>query len=377
MTDFQNDSYQIVNYLKEHTAVFIALISASVATITAILNFCSSLIQKQYFEYWNIPLEFIENTSQNYFYQFCASVALSTLAYFTMILMSTFFDEYFNYKSPKIQEDLAFKMLKKELRNLRIRSKILNMELKILAILQKFGFRNINIEKLKNKNQKICNELNANSEKIEKFAQVGAVHYSKSNFVLLLIRLFLLTVVFFGISIICSIMLYNSEMFFYHALILTLVMVVIYSVGGYLHAMIKINKKRMKSIIRKYLSGEGEWSFSKYDSPKKRTFKSYFSDTSIKNNGILIAIVMSMLLVANVCLTQFQFDNEKFFHITVQNEETYAIIYKSDDEFFLEKAEITEDKILIDVSKQLILKADEISIERMSFESVERMNNGD
>jgi len=340
------------------------------------LNFCSSLIQKQYFEYWNIPTEFIEYTSQNYFYQFCASVALSTLVYFTMMLMSTFFDEYFNYKSPKIQRDLAFKLLKRELRNLRIRADFLNIELSILLFLQKIGFSNINIKKWKNKSEKLGKELEANSEKIEKFAKVGAVHYSKSNFGLLLTRLFLLTVAFFGISIICSIILYNSETFLYHALILTVVIVILYILGGYLRSRVKINKKERKKTIEKYFSGEEEWNSLEYEISNKRTLKSCFSDASIKNNGVLIAVVMAMILITNICFTQTRFDNDKTFQTTEQNGEIYVIIYKSDDEMFLERAEIIEDKIFIDVSNQLILKTDEISFKNIKFKSVERMNSG-
>ena len=60
----------------------------------------------------------------------------------------------------------------------------------------------------------------------------------------------------------------------------------------------------------------------------------------------------------------------KLFLIVTENEKSEAILFHGGDTYILEEAKIDENTIVIDTSKQRILKTDDISFEKKTFESV-------
>lgn len=62
--------------------------------------------------------------------------------------------------------------------------------------------------------------------------------------------------------------------------------------------------------------------------------------------------------------------SKKTFYIFTNENQNEAIIFHSEDTYILEKAEINENIITIDTTKQRILKTNDIAFEKMTFDTV-------
>lgn len=88
--------------------------------------------------------------------------------------------------------------------------------------------------------------------------------------------------------------------------------------------------------------------------------------------GILygLFILISMILISMPVEGYLNARLSQTFLIVTENGRSEAILFHGDDTYILEEAKIDENTIVIDTSKQRILKTDDISFEKRTFESV-------
>lgn len=88
--------------------------------------------------------------------------------------------------------------------------------------------------------------------------------------------------------------------------------------------------------------------------------------------GILYGsfILIAMILISMPVEGYFNARLSQTFMIVTEGEKSAAILFHGGDTYILEEAKIDENTIIIDTSKQRILKTDDISFEKRTFESV-------
>lgn len=88
--------------------------------------------------------------------------------------------------------------------------------------------------------------------------------------------------------------------------------------------------------------------------------------------GVLYSSLMLavMILISMPVEGYFNARLSQTFLIVTENEKSEAVLFHGGDTYILEEAKIDENTIVIDTSKQRILKTDDISFEKRTFEAV-------
>ena len=371
----RNDTYKIYNYLKKEPAVVISIISGFIAVVTGLLNFSATSIQKQYFEYWNIPIYFAEYDTTNIIYQLCVVATLCFCSILSMLFINSFFAKFFQDESFHIQEKLARKECLKHLNKIRGKCAIAYLLCFVLGVtrrVQSFS----GWYKLLNKSKNLLKETKTSVEscrqKVNRFQKIPLSRYPLAR-IKLILKLFVLSFFVFVINLLLGSSFFDKGIFEIFAGFITALIIVPYSVSGYLIARKKLKKKEIKENVRAYLGGKREWKYVEYKNIYvKDSLKEYFTDKQIKGHllafMILISFVFTLLLVGmSHTITQ-----QKGFHVLEKDGESYVVLHRCDDNLILEKAVFVGDDIIIYTHKQTIIQDDDVDLHYIYFDRVFR-----
>ena len=95
-----------------------------------------------------------------------------------------------------------------------------------------------------------------------------------------------------------------------------------------------------------------------------------FFDFDFKLAIVLIIALLMMVLTLRPLFSYMSAASQKEFEVLIAGDSSEAVIFHSEDTYILEKAEINENIITIDTTKQRILKTNDIAFEKMTFDTV-------
>lgn len=369
----KDETFKIYEYLKKEPSVIFAVASGFIAVVTALLNFVAISIQRQYFLYWNVSTLLIEYDTKNIIYQLCASAVICLCGSICMFLINTFFAQYFKEISNSIQEKTALKQCKKMIRKIKVQGwlfRILLFTLNKTRKWIKFSGWYFLFDK--------CRSLLENKGILLKTCEqqakkVREIYHPQRSFAKtkLFVKLLFVALGLFGICLLFGMSSSDSTSFKLSSLIVAIFIILLYSILGYWSARIKLPKKKIKKHVIEYLNSESDWEYLDYKNEySKNSFKEYFSDSEIKKHIISIALLVVFVIVfLSVTMTQ-TVKQQKVFHTVEIEKETYIVMHKFDDKLLLEKVVIKDNIAKVDVSEQIIVSNENITLKYNKFDKV-------
>lgn len=331
--------YSIYNYFKEHPSIFIAVISTLVAVISGGIRIISNIAITSELKSWGINTDYIEiNTNQ-----FNIIVTI-----FACLLISTMIQT-------AISEQANIDRKKKELK--WINKAISESEL---------------IDKKNERESVIDSQSNNEDDKLFTLSQ-EIIETSKLYTKVLIPVLFLISFItqFMLLYILCGTL---NPLF---SIIDTLIIMLF----GYL--MFCFNNKSLKKeeLQKKTLEELRGMQYEYIKESNKLLSKASFGNFKERNSNEEILKKVLCLLASFICLIVFAFIfnfngitvGKKSFNIATIDNNQYAVIYSYDNKYYLEEVEIDGKRITINTTNQRVLVSEDISIQNMTFEEVEKI----
>lgn len=363
--------HKIYNYLKNNPSVALALSSAGIAFGTAIINLLVYIKEKQYLDYWQISSS-NAYASQGQLYFICATLALSIISVFTISFIESGVKKYyFNVKELLFYQYLLKHLRKKEreyfLCRLGARIKLLRCRIINLFKKQYADSDLTEIDELLATSKKFSNENKDEIKDVKKELKKDK-KYEKTKL--------LFKIMFSGMLICITQYIYFSlsrivvEHLLVYSVIISAIEVAIYFI---LVFVIRKDKREIKKDAVLYLKNNKEIK-EKYLNHEdyQKSIVDNLSDNSLKSLGLQAVYYFIVFLVIAIASTYYIAPEKKSFYIYEDEENKYALIYENADNYIFEKAEISDDVLVVDTGKQLFMPKENILLEYREFKDATR-----
>lgn len=367
--EISQDEYSIWNYLKEHTNLLIAAVSAMIAVFSFFMNMAIYLNIGRYLDYWEIDALQITFSTSNQVYNVFIAFLFHIITLCTTFFISSTYDAY-------NQRQRILICIKRGLRKIKKNDKKVCKDLKAEK-------KRIAAIKITPQNEKDINEQIQRIAHIEKENVTDKDHVSnikkiykktqKRNRLLLLVsNIICFMAMFFG-SLIFMTSMYTDNILYtaiFYAAIYVGINSALYGLINYFIAIRIVNKSKENFLIycEENISRQKELPIEKAFCEKLKCVR---SDKIIKNICIqLIIITFAFLLIFSFGGYSNAKKQREFYYVTSE-EETYAVIYNNGQDLTLKKAYIDGDTIIIDLSIQKTISSKEVVLTKKNFETVE------
>ena len=363
LRDNHIDKYSIYNYLKAHPAVLITCFSGSVAVITFLSQLISYIVSKNILAYWNFDVAYASFADNNLIYS-----AIATIVYLAIITFSTIWflktsEVYLQRKKIFVIGSLVCKKQKnhcadhqKRISKLKSKPTVDKKEL-------------FEIEKSVTSTQSELDELNNITRKLKRKARFS--FWVNVLPILILVWLF---------GVVCAFVIAPKEDAIKCIVIFSVAQVLNYYWLFLLEQRTQINKKKLiKDIQSKKIVDLIRESRSEQDYP---IFSLFVKGDGITNSAFVLQGISTLLaFVILILVSTFALTNnakfQKDFKIVDVDGDKYAVVYYADDTYYLEKAVIIDNKLIIITSKQRIINTSDISFSVQTFDDVVKIDIGD
>ncbi len=338
------ENYSIYEYLKNNTSVLIAVVSASVAIIAAVLRIGSYLYHSQYLKYWNIDPQ-LYSAPETYW------VESVTLSFILQICCGLFY--IISYKTNKVfisrkqiikKANSYIKEEKKEIRKLK--------------------------KDCKNCKQKmIAKDIQNTISKCE--SQIGILKSQKKEINRLILKEYIINVplIFFLLVVICIILVRETDSFFKNLVLAFGLMAIMFLVTYFIA---KVNNKKVqdKHIKKKYF--EEDYPLSTLILSKT---KQVFSNSDIKGFIWFMFVFAITFSFSEIFSGYFKAKNNKEFPIILIDNKEYAVVYSDESDLFAEKIEINGKNATIYINEQIVIPKENVKMKEYSFEGISKENS--
>ena len=346
-----NKDYTIFNYLKNHPASILAILTTAVTILTFFAQVMTYFANRNQLMYWGIDISYTTVTKDTLF--FTAITSIIYVIVFTLLFI------WFSTTSETYIEKKKFYFIYKTY------EKKFNRHIKHLEQINKYNDnhnwqkQNIEIEEIK--------------ETLKK-SHMEAKRSKKEDRLIFFINIIPIMLVFSIMTLIYSYMkTRNIRDALIGALMLCLLSILIYW-PIFQYPFFK-DKKLIKQKMLEY--GPNKL-FDMANIEKEYPIMSFLTKNKRKpiSNYFFIAQAALILFVC-ISLTIFYAffetpNNYILKDISIANIEscTYAIVYRTQDTYFMEKAEIDDNKLIIDTHEQRIMTVDDISFSVCKFDDI-------
>lgn len=338
-----DDTYRIYEYMKDHTSMLIASVSAIVAVGSIFSSVLIYIYQCLILQYWNVPTEFIGEVKRGRF--------------FYIIIIGAIY-----YGFALIYQMYVINVFEKNLYIIEI----INLEMKLLK--KRCKLQKINYKKTLGK------DFSSYRKHINDYKRYSFIQIVKSLTGVSIIWLILFS--FFMLSI------GNIYKHFYDYIISLWIFLILF-------CWINFKFKYMKNIKHKFKNKNAENNSEELEvrnelenilkdvsksTIKNKAFREYFCD---KNISILLVLILSMLVALLFFFISYSLIiprlQKEFLIFKDESGQSYAVVYQNENQLILEEAFILDKNILINVNKQLFISYQENLFEYMTFDRVERI----
>lgn len=360
-TKGEKREYKIYDYFKEQPTFLVSIISAMVIVVSFILNSALYASTCTYLNNWGFDSHSMNiNTTGKTLIFAVESIGFFSTCFLQQVLKAT----YIQYLHD-IEESVKIGILCDEIKK---------------------NIKGKNIVKSKEKKRIIVNVFNKDRELLE---EENAIEYLKNMKKKMKkepkkkLQQTLIIVCFFMLLLwIPMLIMIEPTVYIFVVILFAGLVTVIYTVLAYIKDYL-IKKCKRKRLIKEEIEkreepiavflNEKEKQEVEYplDKVAKLKFKEFFHDEGIASLSVFAITCIAILFVWLYSIGNIQNDN--LYPITSIDETTYVILYENDDYYYLEKAEICEDTLQVEISIQRVIKKDDIEYEIKKFENVKKL----
>ena len=311
---------EVFGFLKSNPSLIVAIISAIITIITILSNYAGRLANVVYLKYWGIDSLYSTIETKGILYRVSNAIIWFVSIFIVSTLLQKVFVEYCHYSTP-------VSYLKKELRKSSKKGKeFISEELQIDIIIAYFW-------------------------KIRLFG------YLCLSAIILFLVIWLSTTAITPIEIL-------------------LVAFQTVLVWGFVIFLSYRNTKNQRDAIKTGFKNHSDISvLERFKRAREIEITQYELNQVLYKLSFEGALYGSFILTAIILISMpvegyFNARLSRTFLIITENERIEAVLFHGGDTYILEEAKIDENTIVIDTSKQRILKTDDISFEKRTFESV-------
>ena len=346
---------KLYSYMKKHPSVLISCFSALTIVVSVIFNGLLYINELKYFEYWSIDEHYINRISTENMY----FLVIACIFYFVnVIVQQMLFDTYEKLSTIIniiVYTNHKIKFIKKE-----ERKKVQNLEVKHKrSYVQEHNLKDDRLNNLKNIRNSMCKYL---------------FEILRINMLLFGSILFLSAFLFLWITKInleWKYILLGSFTNVGIGMLLPCVFVYIFQHKKKLRV-IKEQRNEDDSILMELIK-EVDTDFILIKIASIR-IENFFTKEAIRILLFNIVMLLIYILVALYPIYQDMTIDKKTFNVITESSKQYVIIYKDGTEYYLEEAKIVENTININITRQRILKSDDISYETIRFKKVKKVD---
>lgn len=358
----ESNKYSIYNYFKKNPATLVAVFSGAIAVITFLSQLLAYIVSKNTLEFWNYDSAYASFGKNNLLYSTIAAIVYLIVTSFTIIWFIKTCDVYLERKKKYTLLELKRKQLRRNGKNLSKEAR----EIK----------KGLNARTQKLQVDKIESDIQAGQQTLYYFGKIIRRKKVEAYFSFVVNILPILLLLFF-FSIIFSYMIVLKEEMPQNVFGILIVQLLCYLFLFVMEHKVKINRKILKQII-------SEKEFSEvYDSEIQEKEYPIFA-LLIKGEGItnsvFITEVISVFLAIIILVSSYSLgitnteQAKKDFQIANIDGEQYAVVYFVDDTYFLEKAIIVDDSLMVFTREQRIISASDISFSIRTFDKVVKID---
>lgn len=371
-SDTENNviTHNLYDYFKEHPSLFITFTSGAVAVISVALKLIAFLGDNSYLSYFNVNMN-IYKQSIGFIYFFAIALAFFVVVMVFQSFISKTFENYLPYKRIFLLYKYSLKKIKNEKNKLRKENKQFKYNL----------FKLINDKFEKKESKRIKKDLSKKFKNLENNCSEIKREIQKYRLFLCLIIgmscIFAWIVLVVIYSIMLSFATFDWNVTLKSVVTSSTVYVLIYSLGSWLSiCVIGINRKEIKRYTQSDKISEFAQKYHCSEAfPIREIFdgnmRSVFNDSNLRRlvSAIIISLVVLIFLSAYAG-TKSAANQKDFFVVNVENQ-TYVMIYNNGENMIIEKAEITDNGIVIDTNHQRMISSQNIDMKKYVFEKVD------
>ena len=368
----KNNRYSIYDYFKEHPSFCITIISIFAAVISVLLNLIAFLNANTYLTYFNVDSIFYKQS--NLFIYFFAMV----LIFFVVIIVfqafiSKTFESYLSHKRILLLHKYALKDIKKEEKELKKSHK--KME-RYLAEQSRTSTGNVNLTE----DEKILEEAKANLKKThEEYIKVRKTT-RMTRFVCRLLVAISCLITWIMLIVIYALMLsfvtYDLKGNVWSALLFSTIYVLVCAIENWLLTCVILVKRKeikadtemdAKSKLEKY----GNFDEFPISALFSGNIRSVFNNSNFKRIILAVVLCLVILMFSSVYIGSKSASEQKTFYIVDIDNQSYAMIYNNGENMILEKVNLSDDGIAIDINHQKIIPSQNVDMKKYIFEKVD------
>ena len=372
----QINQHSIYDYLREHPTVLIACISGLVAVMSFVFNYAINLYNEAYLHYWNVDVIYAVqgNAGQVYIVLFAFLYCLALLLIHG--LMSQTSDAYRHYNRllsalncARRDHKMKRKELKKGIKQLNNKTKTILLDCEEEDATKDSTTKEAELKSKLDECNNIIRELSE--------AKKGCSRWVWGNILIAVFFAILIGTVMAAFPVagmtwetIKKIAISVSYITFFDMLI--------YFVPAY------FSSRYTKETYKKIDFGEFAKDMLDYDNHKfplsdliRNGAKSVLTNKKLKLALVQVVAVVIFCLHIFSTTGATSAEQKKDFPIISDETGVYAVVYNNGESLILEKAEILEAGITIDITKQKIIPADNVEYEIQVFDSVIVLNSED
>ena len=358
------------NYLRKNPSLIIALVSAIVTLTSAIMSFSSKLTIVTFLRYWNIDTLYMTYDTSNLGSIFAASFIFLLSMLILMIIINNMVTEFIHTTTATRCCKQVFRILGRRINteDKALKSKYLEFWKDKKAdendriYLAELDAKRISIDLQK--------ELVQKAQKLRKiflWKEIGRILFK------ILIVWFLLVVLFWIVFATLN-DIANVAM----VIVLGALCIIEFIMGtlpnSFPQLKVSGRKEVEKNLDKAIENKDSTLSFiDEIKENEEKIFKSNrfeFSIVSWKRFFFIYAYTVIILIVAATLSGRKMAKDKRIFECLVTPKKTEVVIFCNENFYILEEAEINGNSITINTSNQHILKSDDISLEKMTFDTV-------
>ena len=364
--DNGNRKYRVYNYMKEHTTVLVACVSAFVAVVSFLVNFAVDQYSNAYLRYWMIDTVYKMDHDTGLFHRFILTVLyIGVIIFIHQIMTKTasafgYYHKFlsalrWNYKGKKKIRRRIKHQVRRVVRQNRRLAKIDHDHVGSALFSE--------IESLKNQQQRIDSEIR----------EIGCLKFTCDVWIginVLISALIMFAIVWFVVYLV---QFNNTGKGGVGPVIFSVLMVLCEFILYFFPVCCARKADKRKEFGIEELQKEIEQA-NHYSFPIVWLFeveiKELLSDLKIRQLLVAVLLIFAVLIGTYISAGKNSAMRMKEFPICADETGTYAVVYNNGESLVLKSVEISENQIEIDVRKQKVVSATDVSYQIHTFETV-------
>ena len=346
------DDYSIYNYFYKHPSVLLATITAIATVLSLTANFVYYNLELHYLEYWGFSTSHFHFSIAGNASAFILGILLFIVFLPIRALYSSFVSVFQNNHLCVKRQDYKTKaIIKKHKEGKKKRKTITDAE---QCIVSDYDI------------QSGIKELKRNGRELKWLVL--------KQFLPFYFATVLLAWLVFSLYSSLSSVFFNQSLLLFLFILLLVLLYFLISLGLFRMEHNSEYKKAKKEIMNDFPIIDSEETKAKYKIKKYGDFKihEFLSNRIIISGLISLLIGFVILVISFVVLVDRGYKKQKTFQITELNNKQFVVIYKDAESFYLNEAEINDDKITINDKTHVIIQTDCLEIQSETFQHVEK-----